>query len=302
MSAAPVFPTFRPLELDAADTLRPALGGAGVALSGFAFANLFLFRRAHRYRWSTWQEMVLLMGRGYDGAAYAFPPLGVGDVGGAIGLLEQHLEELGVRPVFFPVPEPYLSRWFPAPRWTAAPDRDQGDYLYLREELATLSGKKFHKRRNRLAKFLREEGAGYVYGELGDEHLAQCLQLADGWCEIRCSLERPSTYLETDAAKEALELRHGLELRGGVVLLGGRVRAFCLGEELAADTFVVHFEKTEPGHEGLAQVINRDFCLHTLVDYRYVNREQDLGDPGLRHAKEAYHPVRLVPKYRVQRG
>jgi hypothetical protein len=298
----PVYPQFVPLELGASDLLRPLLAEADRELSEFGFANLFLFRRAHHYRWSTWQGLVLLVGQGYDGAAYAFPPLGAGDVDGAIDRLEQHLEGQGVRPAFFPVPEAVRSRWFPAPRWSAVVDRDQGDYLYLREELATLPGKKFHKRRNRLAKFLREEGAGYVYRELADEHREQCLQLAEGWCEIRCSLERPSTYLETDAAKEALQLRRELGLRGGVVLLGDRVRGFCLGEELTADTFVVHFEKTEPGHEGLAQVINRDFCLHSLGNYRYVNREQDLGDPGLRRAKEAYHPVRQVPKYRVQRG
>jgi hypothetical protein len=80
----------------------------------------------------------------------------------------------------------------------------------------------------------------------------------------------------------------------------GRVRAFCLGEELNPESFVVHFEKTEPGREGLAQIINRDFCLRGLCGYRFVNREQDLGDPGLRQAKEAYHPVLLTEKFRVR--
>lgn len=298
----PVFPTFQPLELDAAEWLRPALDVAATELSEFVFSNLFLFRQAHHYRWSTWQGLVLLVGEGYAGDTYAFPPLGHGDGEGAVAVLERYLAEKGSSPVFFPVPEDWVARYFPAPGWTAVADRDQSDYLYLREELATLPGKKFHKRRNRLVKFLREEGAGYEYQELGEEHLEQCLQLAEGWCEIRCSLERPSTYLETDAAQEALTLRRELGLRGGVALLDGRVQAFCLGEALSADTFVVHFEKTAPGHEGLAQAINRDFCLHSLGSYRYVNREQDLGDPGLRRAKEAYQPVRLVPKFRVQRA
>jgi len=298
----PVFPTFQPLELGAAGWLRPALEAAATDLSEFAFSNLFLFRQAHRYRWSTWQGLVLLVGEGYDGGTYAFPPLGDGDGPTAVALLERYLAKQECPPVFFPVPEEWVPRYFPAPEWTAVADRDQSDYLYLREDLATLPGKRFHKRRNRLMKFLREEGAGYAYQELGEEHLEQCLQLADGWCEIRCSVERPSTYLETNAAKEALALRRELGLRGGAALLDDRVRAFCLGEALSADTFVVHFEKTEPGHEGLAQAINRDFCLHTLGSYRYVNREQDLGDPGLRHAKEAYYPVRLVPKFRVRRA
>ncbi|MBE0617666.1 MAG: DUF2156 domain-containing protein, partial [Proteobacteria bacterium] len=65
------------------------------------------------------------------------------------------------------------------------------------------------------------------------------------------------------------------------------------------ETFVVHFEKAEPDREGLAQLINREFCLHGLHGYAYVNREQDLGDPGLRQAKESYNPVFLAAKYRV---
>jgi hypothetical protein len=301
MMRPPVFPEFRPLDLDAAAHLRPALAGDAPAVAEFAFANLYLFRHVHRYRWSTWGGMCLLLGAGYDGASYAFPPLGRGDTSGAIRLLSGQLEGEGAEPVFFPVPGERLGEFSAADGWRAFPDRDQADYLYSREELATLPGKKFHKRRNRLTKFLREEGADYVYGELGDEHLDACLALAEGWCEISCSLEKPSTYRETAAAKEALSLRRELGLRGAVVSTGGQVRAFCLGEELRPDTFVVHFEKVEPGREGLAQLINRDFCLHSLGNYLYVNREQDLGDPGLRHAKESYHPVSLVQKYRVER-
>ena len=132
-----------------------------------------------------------------------------------------------------------------------------------------------------------------------ERHADQCMELARRWCDERCSPQRPSSYRETDAAAEAVEKRTELGLIGGVGLLEGRVGAWCLGEALGADTFVVHFEKTLPGYDGIAQAISSDFCKSTISGYDWVNREQDMGDPGLRMAKESYHPARLAEKFIV---
>lgn len=295
----PDFPQFCDVSLSLAEDIRPAFESIGPTLSEFSFSNLFLFRKAHAYRVSRLGALLLVAGQGYDGRPYGFPPMGLGAVEEAALRLCDHFASQGAEPVLFPVPRDMLERRFSGSRWEAQGDRDQADYVYLREELATLPGKRFHKRKNRLLKFLREEAAGYSYRSLEDEHLQECLELASGWCQIHCSAERPSTFLETSATIEALRLRTQLGLRGGVILLEGRVRAFCLGEPLNPDTFLVHFEKTQAAKDGLAQLINRDFCLQDLQDYRYVNREQDLGDPGLRQAKEAYRPAFLAEKYRV---
>lgn len=300
MGRIPEFPEFCEVSLDLADELRPVLKALRPEVSEFTLANLYLFRKAHAYRLSRWGGLILVVGEDYAQVPYAFPPLGVGDVELAAHLLCDRLTAEGARPVLFPVPQAMAQAEFPGQRWRTQPDRAQADYVYLRNELAYLPGRKFSKRRNRLSVFVREQAEEYVYAELTKEHLAGCMKVADGWCEIRCSGERPSTYLEVEAAKEALIHRETLGLRGGVILVGGRVFAFCLGEELNPETFVVHFEKAEPGHEGLAQVINCDFSLHGLAGYTYVNREQDLGDLGLRQAKENYHPVFLVEKFRVE--
>ena len=97
----------------------------------------------------------------------------------------------------------------------------------------------------------------------------------------------------------ALDHREEMGLVGGVTLVKGQVAAYCLGEPLNSDTFVVHFEKTEPGRDGLAQVINRDYCRNALGEFAFVNREQDLGDEGLRQAKESYYPEFLAEKFRI---
>jgi len=297
MVKIPEYPQFGNITLEHAAEVRTFLETIDAEIAEFSFSNLFLFRHAHEYCLSRWKNFLLVSGKGYDQHPYFFPPLGKGNVHEAVKLLVAYQQDRGLTPVFFPVPGSWLESMFPESNWGKLKDRNQADYVYLREELAVLSGKKFQKRRNRLKKFLREEASGYRYAQLADEHLLQCLELAAGWCDIRCSLERPSTYQETEAVKEALIHHRSLGLKGGVILIEERVRAFCLGEPLNKDTFVVHFEKTEPGRTGLAQVVNRDFCQHSLDGYTYVNREQDLGDPGLRQAKMSYNPVHLVDKY-----
>ncbi|MBN2231645.1 MAG: DUF2156 domain-containing protein [Deltaproteobacteria bacterium] len=295
----PRFPQFTPMTLELAPAAGELLALVRPRISEYTATNLFLFRDLHDYRVCRRDDFLFVTGRGYGGEHYAFPPLGAGDGRAAVADFAVWLADVGLPVRFFPVAAG-LRDWFPADRWSAADDRDQADYVYLREELATLPGKRFHKRRNRLAKLLREEVWDYTYAPLGDEHHEQCRELAAGWCDIRCSLERPSTFQETRAADEALVYRHRLGLAGGVIVSDGRVRAFCLGEPLDEETFVVHFEKTEPGRDGLAPLINRDFCAALPAVYRYVNREQDLGDPGLRQAKTGYNPCRLDGKFRCE--
>jgi len=300
----PDYPEFTPLGLTHKSEVEGALSKMDRSISEMTFSNLFLFGEAHEYRVSKKEGLLLITGKGYDGERYALPPWGEGDVEAASNLLLDHLEKSNkstAPPRLFPVSREMVERHFSPERWGADADRDQADYVYLREELATLPGKSFHKKRNRLAKFLRENVGDYEFSELEEEHIKGCAAIANGWCEVRCSIERPSSYLETAAAVSALENREALGLSGGVILLKGEVAAYTLGEALNEETFLLHFEKTRPGEEGLAQLINRDFALHCLKGYTYINREQDLGDPGLRQAKESYRPHHLAEKFIVTR-
>ena len=103
--------------------------------------------------------------------------------------------------------------------------------------------------------------------------------------------------MEVEAASEALQSAEELGLEGVVIFVNGAVAAFSLGERLNKDTAVCHFEKADPFMEGLNQLVNREFARLLFQDCRYLNREQDLGDVGLRNAKLSYHPVDLVKKY-----
>jgi len=288
----PVWPASRPLDIadkphfdDLFEQLQPRV-------SELTFAGLYLFRSAHDYRVARVGDAIVVLGKGYDCHCYCLPPLG-GDVRGAcVQLLDAGLELYGVDDAF-------AARFLSAVECDMAEDRGAFDYLYLREELATLPGNRFHKKKNRISYFAARHT--HEVHRFSAQHLCGCLQLLDEWGRVAEVEGNRSFGLEMDATVEALGQAGLLGLEGVVITVAGVVRAFAVGERLNRDTAVCHFEKADHFMEGLSQLVNREFARLLFNDCRYVNREQDLGEPGLRNAKLSYHPAELVRKFRVRR-
>lgn len=261
-------------------------------VSELTFAGLYLFRTAHEYVLSRIGDSIVVQGRGYDGAYYSLPPLG-GDAPAACDQL------LGAGLELYGVEDAYVSRFLKDVKCEIVEDRESFDYLYLREEMAILPGNRFHKKKNRINYFTARHT--HEVNVLSAQYLCGCLQLLDEWGRIAEVEGNRSFGLEMDATVEALAQAEVLGLEGIVVLVEGRVRAFALGERLNRETAVCHFEKADHFMEGLSQLVNREFSRLLFGDCRYINREQDLGEPGLRNSKLSYHPVELVKKFRVRR-
>lgn len=180
------------------------------------------------------------------------------------------------------------------------PLRDEWDYVYLVEDLAKLEGAKYHGLRKEMGKATSQYRLEYE--PMTPEHQKACLELEDAWCDLKhCTVDKFSAA-EDNALKGAIENLDVLGFMGGVVLLDGKVQALTVGEMLNADTAVVHFEKANPEIRGLYQVINQRFCENALTGFKFVNREQDVGEPGLRRAKEGYHPHHFVEKHLLRFG
>jgi hypothetical protein len=105
---------------------------------------------------------------------------------------------------------------------------------------------------------------------------------------------------EWDAVREALYHMPELSLEGGIIMMDNNVTAFTLGERLNEQTAVIHIEKADMEIRGLYNMINQQFCEHRWQDVSFINREQDLGDPGLRAAKQSYNPLRLIEKFTIR--
>jgi len=262
-------------------------------ISELTFANLFLFRAVHDYRLTRIGDAVVALARGYDGSPYFLPPF-CGESAAVAGeLIDSGLTLYGADDAF-------VERLQLAGEFEVVPDRDNFDYLHLREEMALLGGKDYHKKKNRVNYFMVRHR--YQVEFYQSSHLEGALALLEEWRRVRISMGPSSVQGEVVGAGEALRLQKELGLSGVVLLVDGVVKGFALGERLNRNTSVCHFEKGDLFMEGLYQLLDREFNRLLFTDCQYLNREQDLGELSLRQAKLSYHPVELVRKYRVRRS
>lgn len=173
-------------------------------------------------------------------------------------------------------------------------DRDHFDYLYLRKNLASLQGKNYQPKRNHVNKFRKTYN--YRYTPMTEEMVADCLKMFGKWCALRHCEEEVSLLNERRALEFEMQHFNELRLKGGVLWVEGEVIAFTFGTPVNHNTFCVHAEKALPQYEGAYNMINWEFSNHLPVDYIFLNREEDLGVPGLRQAKLSYYPCRLIEK------
>ncbi len=172
--------------------------------------------------------------------------------------------------------------------------RDYFDYIYLRKDLAELKGKNYQPKRNHVNKFKKEYE--YEYLPLTADLLPACLDFESRWCREHESRQREGLQNERRALTYAAEHYDELGLCGGAITVKGEIAAFTFGFPLTQDTFDIQFEKANIHLDGAYSVINQEFARHLPERYTYVNREEDLGIPGLRQAKLSYRPAILLEK------
>lgn len=225
-------------------------------------------------------------------------PLGKGDFREAVGWLETDSLRLG-HPLCLlgitPITKQLLNDIIPG-EFIFIPERDYFDYIYLREDLASLKGKKFQPKRNQVNRFKKQYA--YEYLPLTPERVPDCLAFERQWYEANAT-EKDTAALVAERQSMTFALEHFSELglKGGILRVGGRIVAFTYGAPINATTFGVHVEKADVNYEGAYAVINQEFASRIPERFTYLNREEDLGIAGLRQAKLSYNPVLLLEKY-----
>lgn len=174
--------------------------------------------------------------------------------------------------------------------------RDQYDYIYRRDVLAGLRGGRMQAKRNHVNRFLAEH-PDFGYRPLEPSLFDECHRVAHLWHDGK-KHENPVYGDTIEVEKHAMEtiFAHWDELGmlGGSIFVGGRMVAFTYGGAVTEDTFDVCVEKADLTVEGAFSIINQQFSAHLPENYIYVNREEDMGLPGLRQAKLSYHPEILL--------
>lgn len=181
----------------------------------------------------------------------------------------------------------------------ATADRSYTDYIYSRESLSTLTGKKLQSKRNFAHRFEREH-PDYEFVSLDPSMFAECMELEKQWSKNK---DEDDVRLTPDEERRSMtyvmDNWDALGGIGGAIRADGKLIAFSFGGPVNRDTFDVCVEKADTNFDGAFTIINRDFVRHLPEQYIHINREEDLGIEGLRKAKLSYHPELLLHKFTV---
>jgi hypothetical protein len=267
------------------EELHPFLSLTSDGVSEFTFSNLYLFRHRYQYRISREPNGNFIISGLREGKKFFMTPCGAPERPILESLFDSHDYWKNISDTVLNGSRQDFEQWI-----DIAEDRDNFDYLYFRSDLAELSGKKYHKKRNLVNQFLN----AYKHEEcpLTGELIPQAVEVLDRWKEEK---GEDGDYI---AAREALDLFGSLKLRGSLFYVNGTPAGWCLGESVAKGRiFAIHFEKGFDEYKGLYQYMNQAFAASLPRFFTYINREQDLGDEGLRQAKMTYRPSGFVKKH-----
>ena len=286
-------------EAEDEDWINSCIAVSGTMASDASFANIYLLRNKYSTKISRYKDFII---RKYSGkgarCGYTFPPR-KGDVAKALAEIEKDAKECGERLQFAFVTEEQkevLENAMPA-RFCYSSDAGDSDYIYLRSELASLSGKAFHKKKNHFSKFVRTY-PDYKYYEIGACNIYDAQKVADAWYYEHLQDEDASQLAEYKAIKEALDNFEELGLIGGIIYVNDSPCAMTIASKINENTVDVHFEKAvgEYALNGGYAAINKLFS-EKLDGVTWLNREEDIGIEGLRKAKLSYRPKIMLKKY-----
>ena len=260
------------------------------------FNTLFLWQDAYQTSWAE-QDGILFVRAGTGKDTFFMPPFAKEEENFVHGLalIHEEYDKLGL-----PFRLKSASSWVTEQIERLVPgkydfieDRDNEEYIYRTEDMIRLPGKKLRMKKNHLNGFLRQY-ADYQYEAITKENLEDAKAGIHDWFLRHGDIEE-----EEQAIKRCFDHWDALGVKGAVIRIYGKVEAFTNGDSINEKMAHIIFEKANPEIRGLYQAINRDFLMHEFADTEFVNREEDLGLPGLREAKMGYHPDHLTEKYDV---
>ncbi len=295
--------SFKPITIKDRDTITSFTLPGDYRNCDFSFANMCSWRFLYDTEFAVSEGFLFIRFFVFDKTRVAYMmPVGSGDLRKAIRLLEDDAKAhnnsfllLGITPDA----QAELERGMPG-EFSYKPQRDYFDYIYLRDDLVNLRGKKYQSKRNHINNFKKQYA--YRYMPITPELVPECLALEKKWYkENQTEEDKEELSHERRAIIYALNHFDELGLTGGAICAEGQIVAFSFGRPINHNTFGVHIEKADITYDGAYALINQEFASHLPEQYTYINREEDLGIPGLRQSKLSYHPVELLEKYTVHK-
>lgn len=289
---------FQKIDLSRKEEYNEYLHACGERGCEYSLVNLYLWGRQ---KVAFLHGCLALFSQFRRNSVYPFP-VGDGDLGAVLDAIIHDARKRGLQCCLTSMTAgdcAILEERYPG-QFQFHPDRDGCDYVYSITDLANLPGRKFQRKRNHLNRF-RQNHPDCRLVTITPELLPEVKAMTQAWYEKRMEMDPDNDFLlEQRAFDRAIEHWDALGLEGAVLLEDGKILAMAAGSFLNENTFDVHFEKALEDVDGAYAAINQGFSAQLHEKYpalQWLNREDDLGIPGLRKAKLSYCPDHLVVKF-----
>lgn len=287
---------FMPIELSDKQWMTDLFEQGNAPSEEYNFEFAYIWRKTYGLTATRMNDYVLVFSSQRT-PSYLFP-CGTGDLKPVLEAIMQDAKERNI-PLqlhcLMPEQIEQLEAIYPG-CFTYELQRDYADYIYSAEKLRTLSGKKLHAKRNHINRFLQNH-PDWRYESITQDNIEDCILLNELWCKQSNCAENQDLKEESCAMRQAFANYDELSFDGGILYTGEKVVAYTIGSRLTQDTYMVHFEKALAEVQGAYPMINQQFIQHIGDGYQWINRQDDMGEEGLRKAKLSYYPERILDKH-----
>jgi len=199
----------------------------------------------------------------------------------------------------FGVSDRFLERYPEfAARFSVRDERNFANYLYRAEDLANLRGRKYSKKRNLISQARNQYS--WETHTLTEDMADQCFAVLESVQNEESPVMEGLPERELGALETTLRNFRRLRQQGLLITVDKRPVAFSIFEATNSTTATIHFERALRSYKGLYQVINQETaCVIKSQGFEFINREEDVGDAGLRAAKLSYHPFELITAWEL---
>ncbi len=291
MTEGPSMPGLNPLEYSHTLMLREYLSKYPRENCDYTITNFMVWGQIYNNHFLLYKERLVVFNPKYQ---YILFPLGEYLSPKELTDLVLHFREYYPEAEIILFPPQYLEQHPELDQYfELREDRDWADYIYSTQSMVELRGKKLAKKKNLISQFRRAHPE-YKVMKITKDRLDVILKFTHKWRRER---DAEGIYLMTEikAIENTLQHWNQLPVEGIIICLHYKIVAFSIFSEQTPDIVTVHFEKFDPDKKGSSQVVTWETARYLLGRYSWINREQDIGLPGLRHAKLSYIPDRLAP-------
>lgn len=279
--------------------IRQRIASRELPTCEYTFGNIFAYSRMLDVKVADYEGFLLT--KDYDKAfvTYCYP-VGQGDIKKALDFIVRDGIKTGNEFLIFGLDDNdvrTLNELFPG-KFRIEITRDTFDYIYNCEELKNLKGRKYQAKRNHISYF--KKNFNWTYEKIDEHNISECFEMSKQWLENTESDYKEDLEDELGIIRLFFENFNSLDCVGGLIRIDGKVVAYTFGEKVNDDIFCVHIEKAFSDIRGAYPMINQQFVLNELSDYRFIDREEDLGIENLRKAKLSYYPEILAEKYEAK--